>query len=203
MANIERKRGSAALWLGLAVSVALHGGLAWLLQRTRVGFPPPRLPAASPEVVIFRNPLPNAPPEVRIPPPARPIARPAPPTGPLTAPEALDPPESIPHDVPPRLVNGPDILAALQEGYPDDLPPEAAESRVLLWLFVDTGGRVTKLRLQRSSGFEALDRLATRLAPNMAYTPALHQGRRVGVWVAQRIRFQPPDGSGGGPRPAR
>lgn len=212
VAPSRRVRGNGrALTLGVIASAALHAALAWWVSSNRVAFPRPAPPPPPPTLVVFSEPVPDPPPEVRIPAPATPIPRPAEPgsepdRGVLEVlPPSVEPPEVIPHDVPPRLVNGPLVSAALQAGYPDGLPDAAANSLLTLWLFVDTGGRVTKLRVQRSSGFEELDALAVRIAPRMAYSPALHRGRRVAVWVAQRIRFQPPGGDRGGrpsgPRP--
>ena len=91
-------------------------------------------------------------------------------------------------------MNADEVVRWLEAEYPPDLPPGAARSHVVLWLFVDTRGRVTRLRLQQGSGYPELDSLAARLAPGFAYQPALNRGRRVSVWVAQRIRFHPPGG---------
>jgi TonB family protein len=111
----------------------------------------------------------------------------------LEAPE----PVYIPHDVPPRLVNLDQVLSALRDGYPQDLPEEAGESLVVLWLFVDVAGRVTHIRLRESSGYDPLDLLAQEVAPTMAYRPALHLDEPIGVWVQQQIRFEPPPSSPG------
>lgn len=185
-----------ALLLGMAVSGLVHLLVAWTLGTVHIGLPRPA-PVADPGLLVFRRPVLDPPPEVRLPTPALPVPRPPPPV-PARAASGLaaqaGPPEYVAHDVPPRLVNAAAVLEALAARYPDDVPNEAAGAVVLLWLFVDPAGQVTKLRLQRSSGFASFDRLAEEVAPTMAYRPALHGGRRVGVWVAQRIRFRPPDG---------
>ena len=163
----RRIRPSPPYALGLLISVALHGLLAIIFVANDVALPRPSAPlaAAPPQLVIFSEPLPDAPPAVRIPSPSRPILRPEPPAEASdpdpAAVDPLQPPQIIPHDVPPRLVNGATVLSALEKGYPSDLPESAADSRVLLWLFVDTSGTVTKLRVQTSSGYDALDQLAT------------------------------------------
>lgn len=194
------------LSVGLAVSGVLHvaGGLA--LERAGIGLPAPREKLAGPLAVLVLPPAPpDAPPAVEIPLPARPV--PLPPT-PVLAPSVLEPPADpeepvyVPHDVPPRLVNAEEVRSALSEGYPPELPAAASRSAVILWLFVDESGRVTRLRLRTSSGYDALDRLAQEIAPRMAFRPALHLGQRVGVWVAQQIRFQPrTDRGASGPGP--
>jgi TonB family protein len=110
----------------------------------------------------------------------------------------------IPHDVPPRLMNLDQVLSALRDGYPEDLPEEAGESVVILWLFVDGAGRITHVRLRQSSGYQPLDQLAQDVAPMMAYRPALHLDEPIGVWVQQQIRFEPPtSGAGQSEQPPR
>lgn len=189
---MAHRPGTGPTAIGFAASVGAHAVLFWWLAVSGVAFPRPDPPPAPPRLVIFPEPLADAPPPVRIPPPSTPVARPdPPPAAEEGSPAPPEPPEVIPHDVPPRLLNGSAILSALESGYPADLPEAARRSLVTLWLFVDESGQVTKLRVQGSSGYEELDRLATEVAPRMRYRPALHQGRRVAVWVAQRIRFRP------------
>lgn len=189
-----------ALAVGVAISVAAHAGFALFVGGIGVRLPEPSGALTAPRVVILEPAPPDAPPAVRIVAPAIPILRPPEPVGgPVTVSEApeLEAPEPvyIPHDVPPRLVNLDQVLSALRDGYPESLPEDARQSLVILWLFVDEAGRVTHLRLRESSGYDRVDQLAQDVAPTMAYRPALHRGKTVGVWVAQQIRFQPPRSS--------
>lgn len=52
-------------------------------------------------------------------------------------------------------------------------------------------GRVQKSLLQESSGQDALDQAASRIAAEMDFSPAMHRDDTVAVWVQQRIRFEP------------
>lgn len=183
-----------ALAAGAVISVAAHTGFALFVNGIGVRLPVPSGVLAVPRVVILAPAPPDAPPAVRIAPPLAAILRPAAPD-PIAVPDApgLEAPEPvyIPHDVAPRLVNVDHVLSALRDGYPEGLAEEARRSVVSLWLFVDREGRVTHVRLRESSGFPDLDRLAQEIAPMMAYRPALHVQKTVGVWIAQQIRFKP------------
>ena len=186
----RRPEGVALAW-GLAASAGIHAALAAVLTLAHVAIPQGRAAAARPLAVELLPPLPDPPPVVEVPRARPPVPRPVAPETPAVAPPSTDAPRFIPHDLPPRLLNGTEIRRALEDGVPADLPAEAVRSRVTLWLFVDEAGVVRKLRIQGPSGFPVLDALASRVAEGMAYRPALHQGRRVAVWVSQPIRFQP------------
>ena len=174
---------------GLAASIGLHAVAAWLLTVTHA-----RLPDSGPSpemrVVIHESPLPETPPAVEIPPSGTPIARPP---IPADEPDARgsrspEPPVYVPYDVAPRLMNAADVVDRLVAGYPAGLSASPGRP-VLLWLHIDEGGRVGEIRIQRSSGSTELDELARRIAPGMAFRPALYRGKRVAVWVAQVVRF--------------
>ncbi len=190
-----------ALAVGAVISLAAHAGFVVFVEGIGVRRPEPSGVLAAPRVVILAPAPPDAPPAVRIEPPLAAILRPATPA-PTSVPEApeLEAPEPvfIPHDIAPRLVNVDHVLSALRDGYPSGLPVEAGQSVVILWLFVDDAGRVTHVRLRESSGYPELDRFAQEIAPMMAYRPALHVEKTVGVWVAQQIRFRPASGQGQG-----
>lgn len=186
----HRRKGVALVW-GLVASAGLHAALAVVLTITHAALPPGRSAATRPLAVELLPALADPPPTVEVPRARPPVPRPAAPEIAEPSPERLEAPRFVPHDVPPRLMNGAEILSALAEGVPEGLQEASVRGLVTLWLFVDESGAVTKLRLQGSSGFEALDALASRVARRMEYRPALHQGRRVAVWVSQPIRFLP------------
>lgn len=209
-----RRAQRAVLVRGLIASAGVHAALAAVLALTHAALPSGGTASTRPIAVELLPALADPPPAVEMPRARPPVPRPAAPETPALAPLATDEPRFIPHDVPPRLLNGVEIRDALEAGLFGGLPEEAADRRVMLWLFVDESGAVRKLRLQGSSGFDELDALASRVAHLMAYRPALHRGRRVAVWVSQPIRFRheagdaaPPagggDGSDGSPRGAQ
>lgn len=197
----KRRSQRVALAWGLAVSAGLHAALAAALGIAHVSLPTGRAAIARPLAVELLPALADPPPVVEVPRVRPPVPRPAAPETAVPGPPAPEEPRFIPHDVPPRLLNGAEIRTALEEGMPDALTEEAVGGRVTLWLFVDESGAVRKLRVQDSSGFEVLDALASRVAHRMAYRPALHQGRRVAVWVSQPIRFRPDPGRPAPPVP--
>jgi len=179
----------AVVW-GLTGSAVLHAAAALVISLAHVGLPAGRLARPTLLAVELLPRLPDPPPAVELPRPRVPVPRPSAPAVAIPA-ASFDEPHFIPHDVPPRLLNAATVRRALEDGYPEGLPDAAVRSHITLWLFVDEGGVVRKLRLQGSSGFRELDDLAARVAPRMAFRPALHRGRRVGVWISQPIRFQP------------
>lgn len=105
--------------------------------------------------------------------------------------------EFTPYDVAPELQNAGEVSVRLQELYPDSLEEDGVGGSVVLWLEVDERGRVRKSLLEESSGYDALDQAASRIAADMDFSPALKRDERVGVWVQQRIRFEPDTAAGG------
>jgi len=99
-------------------------------------------------------------------------------------------PTFTPYTVAPRLTNAREIAEALVREYPPALRSAGIGGRVLLWLFIDEAGAVQNTVLKTSSGFEALDEAATRVAVLMDFTPALNRDRQVPVWVAIPIDFE-------------
>lgn len=157
------------------------------------------------------------PPEIRIPPPPDPVARPAEPVisdvplpeeatieagdwerrraaGPPPPPRARDTraerPPFIPRDVEPRLKNRAETQEVLRRHYPDALRDAGIEATVVLWIFVDRTGAVSRVRVEASSGYEVVDTAAAKVARAMEFEPAVNRDRAVGVWVRQAVRFR-------------
>lgn len=156
------------------------------------------------------------PPEVQIPPPPEQISRPATPkvaaadiTEDVTiAPttfesnpvENLPPPPKtgspadrpsfIPYDVPPKLKNPGDIQKLLQRLYPAQLREAGIEGTVVLWIYIDENGNVQKTQVQKSSGYESMDKAAMGTADKMQFSPAKNRDKKTPVWVAQAITFE-------------
>lgn len=158
------------------------------------------------------------PPQVEIPPPPQQIARPATPkvstadvsedvtisetTFESNPAEDLPPPPSgegssksdrpsfIPYDVAPELKNGSEVQQFLQRVYPPSLKSSGIGGTVVLWIFVDKEGEVEKARVQKSSGYDALDQAAKKVANQMAFSPAMNRDKKTAVWVQQRVQFQ-------------
>ena len=96
----------------------------------------------------------------------------------------------IPHDTPPRLLNGDEVGVALRAEYPQRLRRSGVEGRVLLWLYVETDGSVTRSQVMTSSGSAELDEAAVRVARGMRFAPARNRDRETAVWVQQWIDFR-------------
>lgn len=205
-ANQRFKRGSSnRTGVGLLCAVALHLTILLLVQPFEVA----DLAAAEDgdlRVVI---------PEVRLPEPPPDIPRPSLPImGDLTidptvtvAPTEFDyldllpPPPSpvandssqvrfIPYDTPPQLRNGEEIARVLRREYPSGLRRAGVEGRVLLWMYVDETGLVTRTEVKQSSGSPALDDAALRVADRMRFRPATNRDRKTAVWVQQWVSFR-------------
>lgn len=158
------------------------------------------------------------PPEVEIPPPPEQIARPAtpvisdavidedvtiasttfednpienlPPPPTASANEDLSAaPRFTPFTVRPELRNRAEIARALERNYPPLLRDAGIGGETRVWFFIDENGRVQKTQINKSSGYEALDKAALTVAEQMQFSPALNRDKKVPVWVAIPIVF--------------
>ena len=64
------------------------------------------------------------------------------------------------------------------------------EGTALLWVWVDSVGRVEQVQLRRSSGYEALDDAARRAVQQWCFRPAVRAGVPVGSQVELPITFR-------------
>lgn len=78
--------------------------------------------------------------------------------------------------------------------YPQALLDQGIEGQVLLRLFVDSAGNVMpdSTRVAESSGYPALDSAALVAAPELRFSPALHQGRPIAAPFIQPVQFRSP-----------
>lgn len=158
------------------------------------------------------------PPEVEIPPPPEQIARPAtpvisdavidedvtiasttfednpienlPPPPTASANEDLSAaPRFTPFTVRPELRNRAEVARALERNYPPLLRDAGIGGETRVWFFIDENGRVQKTQINKSSGYEALDKAALTVAEQMQFSPALNRDKKVPVWVAIPIVF--------------
>jgi TonB family protein len=90
----------------------------------------------------------------------------------------------------PRLLNERDVARALERFYPSPLRDAGIGGTVVVWFFIDTSGQVRETRINRSSGFDALDQAALQVADRMEFSPAQNRDERVAVWVAIPITFE-------------
>jgi protein TonB len=158
------------------------------------------------------------PPEIEIPPPPQSIARPATPViaeasideditiAPTTFEEnpvedLPPPPEErqtdlsaaptfTPFTVAPSILNRDDVIRAMEREYPPLLRDAGIGGTVRVYFFIDEGGQVQDTRIDQSSGHQALDDAALKVAGIYRFSPALNRDKKVPVWVSFPITFQ-------------
>lgn len=107
----------------------------------------------------------------------------------VTAEDVSAAPTFTPYTVAPRLKNREDVARALQRYYPDMLRDAGVGGRVLVWFLIDENGHVRKFQVKETSGHDALDQAALKVADVMEFTPALNRDQKVAVWVALPVVF--------------
>lgn len=199
---------SAWFWGSTIAATAAHFGFfAWLEFGE-----PPDVSLNTTEIPII-----HIPPEVDIPVAPDPIVRPATPVvtdavidtditiARVTFDEnpvgTLEPPAQVevdissapgftPRTVEPAYINADEVLRALEREYPPLLRDAGIGGTVKVWFFIDENGVVQNQLVMETSGHEALDAAALRVAPVFRFTPALNREKAVPVWVALPITFR-------------
>ena len=110
---------------------------------------------------------------------SRPVANPPVPEG----------SEPTPFTNPPVLLNTEEVVAALQAEYPPLLRDAGVEGTAQIWFHIDAEGRVERLMVSESSGNEALDDAALRVASQVRFSPAKDGDEPVAVWISLPIQF--------------
>jgi len=197
-------------WGGMIAATVLHFGVFafWPeMQAEDISF-------AAEELVSI-----ELPPEITIPPPPRAIARPATPVIATTnideditiAPTTFEenpvedlppPPEEskivdisaaptfTPYTVAPSILNRDDVVRAMEREYPPLLRDAGIGGTVRVYFFIDEEGQVQDHRIDVTSGHQALDDAAIKVAGIYRFSPALNRDKRVPVWVSFPITFQ-------------
>lgn len=98
-------------------------------------------------------------------------------------------PAFTPMTVQPDIKNGAELARAVVREYPPLLRDAGIGGTTQVWFFIDETGAVQDLRLDTSSGHEALDEAALRVAELVEFTPAMNQDERVPVWISLPIKF--------------
>ncbi|MDE2981439.1 MAG: M56 family metallopeptidase [Gemmatimonadota bacterium] len=98
-------------------------------------------------------------------------------------------PVFTPYTVKPDYVNGAEVMRAMEREYPPLLRNAGIGGTTLVWFFIDETGVVQGQEVQTSSGHEALDQAALRVASVFRFTPALNRDKPVPVWVQLPITF--------------
>lgn len=158
------------------------------------------------------------PPEVEIPPPPEQISRPANPVvssaaideditiAPTTFEENLpddlpppreegvsdiaDQPTFTPFTVAPEVRNRQEVGRALEREYPALLRDAGIGGTVLMHFFINDTGVLENVLVAESSGHQALDDAALRVAEVFQFTPAMNRDQQVPVWIQIPVTFQ-------------
>ena len=99
------------------------------------------------------------------------------------------PPPVTPAEQPPVPINPVSPVR-----YPAALLEQGIEGRVLLRMYVDSAGNMVpdSTRIAESSGYPALDSAALAGAPELRFSPPLHQGRPIAAPFLQPVQFRNP-----------
>lgn len=118
-------------------------------------------------------------------------AEPHPHPGPTAEPgtDISDGPAWTQRDVEPYYTNKEEMAQALSREYPPLLRDAGIGGTVMVWFLVDETGEVQRAQVQTSSGHQAFDDAALRVADIAEFQPALHEGHPVPVWVVLPITF--------------
>lgn len=205
-----RRSHRRALRIGLSLSVLIHAALLAFVAFPGSGLPwngggdwqllevemPPRV-EIPPAPETFPRP---SPPEVvavelaRLEGPAsEPVRRggvaPLPEPARVTTTSPEERPALAPPEIAPSLEAPEHFRRRLERSYPRLLRDRGVGGVVRLQFFVDPRGDVSRVQVAESSGHATLDRVASRMAGEMQFLPALNRDRAVGVWVSQKICF--------------
>ncbi|MDE2795633.1 MAG: TonB family protein [Gemmatimonadota bacterium] len=93
-------------------------------------------------------------------------------------------------DVYPFLKNRAEVERALESEYPPLLRDAGIGGTVKVWFFINEAGELVKTQVHTSSGHQALDDAAMRVARVYEFSPATNEGEAVPVWVALDVTFK-------------
>jgi TonB family protein len=122
----------------------------------------------------------------------QPVEPELPPVQPVPPPQTREisaDPVTTPYTESPEIKNREEILTALESEYPPLLRDAGISGTVQVWFFIDETGKLQRFQINESSGHEALDRAAERVASIFEFTPALNGEDPVAVWLSLPIAF--------------
>lgn len=95
-----------------------------------------------------------------------------------------------PSMVRPEIKNRSEIQRALERYYPPHLRDAGIGGTVHVNFWIDETGRVVKYEVTQSSGYEAFDQAAVKVADLMRFSPAMNRNQAVRVVVSFPITFR-------------
>jgi len=149
--------------------------------------------ARAPEPAFRTDATAGAKKEAIVPPKTPVISRPKPEEErgtPPTRAEVAAGPTFTPFTVAPSITNRDEVVRAMEKEYPPLLRDAGIGGTVKVYFFIDETGRVQDVRVDESSGHQALDEAALKVADVYRFKPALNRDQKVPVWVSFPITFQ-------------
>ncbi len=108
----------------------------------------------------------------------------------LIEPDIAREPVFTPFTLAPSILNAEAVQTAMVEAYPPLLRDAGIGGTARIYFLIDGHGTVQDVRMDRSSGQEALDEAAMRVARLYRFSPARKGDELVPVWVSFPITFQ-------------
>ena len=84
----------------------------------------------------------------------------------------------------------PKRLSALKPEYPSVLKAQGIEGNVVVLVSIDEKGRVTRVRIIKGSGYEAMDTSAKNAAQKERFSPATRNGEPIAYTLKYTYRFR-------------
>ncbi|HEY0809313.1 MAG TPA: TonB family protein, partial [Longimicrobiales bacterium] len=101
-----------------------------------------------------------------------------------------DEPQFTPYTEKPELQNRDEVGRLLVRNYPPLLRDAGVGGTALVWTLIDESGVVTNVKLKQTSGHDAIDVAAMKVAQELRFTPARNRGQLVKVWIQLPIVFK-------------
>ena len=85
--------------------------------------------------------------------------------------------------------NMPEMIYQEKPEYPEEAEEADVEGTVLIKALVDSEGKVTKVKIGKSSGNELLDKAAVKSAYKCKFKPATQKDKPVATWISYSVKF--------------
>lgn len=98
--------------------------------------------------------------------------------------------QPVPDEYISRQVTKPEMIYNLKPNYPEQALKNNIEGDVILKLFVDENGNITKSGIRKSSGFSVLDSAAIRQSRDLRFHPAMVNGEPNSIWISIVFKYR-------------
>ena len=88
-----------------------------------------------------------------------------------------------------KMTHPPEMIKKVTPEYSKKAIKAKMEGDVWVKVLVDTEGLVKKAMVQKTSGYEQLDKAALKAAYECKYKPADYEGKKVAAWVTYKVTF--------------